>query len=402
MLTNLFIERRKKYRHALQKYYKYIFNDHFIVAVGFVLVSLAVQYSLWLKQSPEKSFFIDSVWALLMALISTCLGHIALYMEEADPFFLLPLESHWKEYLKASFLKSLGFPLLIQSIGVGCSYPFLKLYAHFGRWEILGVWGLAVGLVLVRLLITYRRFQLGQKTFRSLFSLCYFVLSFGMFSWSLRASVVWPDIFVTFLVVLAWSQWQTLEQGVPYDWREMVAYERNRQDRISRLLSLFVDLPIKKRPIQRRKFLDALLCSPKEGGSVYYFLLQRIFWRGREVLFAWVRGGLLGGVLIFIFPKHWLTVLFAVVWTYLTTLQLFPLVKLAKGYSLLNLYPIGNGELERGVNLFLWQPVAFQVGGYACVLAYQQAFFLAGLFLCGSLGMLAFLKKVKLPRFLAR
>ena len=91
MIAELFKERSRRFTTRCAKYSRYVFNDHFILVLLFLLGFVLVQYSQLLRHFPKNP------WAIILALLVLCLllpfwGNIATYLEPADKHYLLVKE----------------------------------------------------------------------------------------------------------------------------------------------------------------------------------------------------------------------------------------------------------------------------------------------------------------------
>ena len=73
MIAKLFMERSKRFNARCAKYSRYVFNDHFILVLLFLLGFVLVQYSQLLKHFPKKSVGNHS-WLACALSVNTFLG----------------------------------------------------------------------------------------------------------------------------------------------------------------------------------------------------------------------------------------------------------------------------------------------------------------------------------------
>ena len=98
MIAKLFKERSKRFNARCAKYSRYVFNDHFILVLLFLLGFVLVQYSQLLRHFPKNP------WAIILGLLVLCLllpfwGNIATYLEPADKHYLLVKEEEVSQVL---------------------------------------------------------------------------------------------------------------------------------------------------------------------------------------------------------------------------------------------------------------------------------------------------------------
>src|SRR5699024_4738475 len=101
-VKSLFNERLKQHIKLLNRYLRYIFNGHFMIAVLFAIVTLAIFYQQWLETlSPE--FRADLLIAFVLSIIIVY-NPIQTFLKEADKVFLLVQEKQMSGYFKRARL----------------------------------------------------------------------------------------------------------------------------------------------------------------------------------------------------------------------------------------------------------------------------------------------------------
>ena len=184
-MDNIIQKRRLDFNQQCAKYLRYVFNDHFVLVIMFLIGFLIVQYTQLIHHFPK-----NSMWPVLVALIVslslTFWGKVATYMEAADQVFLLAQETFWQDNLRKA------------------------------KRRTFVLWGS------IQLLITV---LLGPVFFLS-----------GWQMWQ----------FIAYLVVLIilralWLNYQckVFYQGDLVNFGRLVSYERHRQQRILTFFSLF-------------------------------------------------------------------------------------------------------------------------------------------------------------------
>ena len=93
---NLWNERFQGHVKDYQKYLRYMFNDHLLIVLLFVVAGGALQYQAWLE-TIEEDFPASLILAVLLPLLITR-SRIATFLHEADQAFLLPAETRMRTY----------------------------------------------------------------------------------------------------------------------------------------------------------------------------------------------------------------------------------------------------------------------------------------------------------------
>ncbi|MFR6600375.1 MAG: ABC transporter permease [Streptococcus sp.] len=154
MIAKLFKERRKRFNARCAKYSRYVFNDHFILVLLFLLGFVLVQYSQLLKHFPKNP------WAIILGLLVLCLllpfwGNIATYLEPADKHYLLVKEEEVLDHVKKATGRAFRFWVIVQTLIFILVIP---LFLALG----LPVWGVilvAVAMAILKYVIFQKKAQ---------------------------------------------------------------------------------------------------------------------------------------------------------------------------------------------------------------------------------------------------
>lgn len=279
-IYDLFSKRRAHWRAQNLKYLRFVFNDHFVLVLMFLIGFLAYQYADFLKKMPEH-WLPGYVIAVLISVLVLIFGRLATFVESADQQFLLPKEKSVQDYLTNAVKKSLIFP--------------------------------AVMIVLMTLIIS------------------------PLVRLPLPFTLVWAVILIGIKYVLLLKKAQTFIQNDLIQWQSLINYEKNRQNAVLKVFSQFTDVKGLQQQAKRRKYLDVLL---PESKMTYDYLFIRTFLRSGDYWMLTLR--LLGlGVLSLVFVNADIfALLLALVFDYLLVFQLFP-IRQSQDYQILtNLYPL--------------------------------------------------------------
>lgn len=127
-MQELWKQRLHAYQKQVFKYLKYVLNDHFVLAMLFVLGGIALTYTNFLKTVTVTD---DYTWTkpivILLLLIVLQLGRGATLLQPADELFLVPQEYQLPIYLKKAFHHALKKNLGLQIVLYAVLVPYLKL-----------------------------------------------------------------------------------------------------------------------------------------------------------------------------------------------------------------------------------------------------------------------------------
>ncbi|MDO4681119.1 MAG: ABC transporter permease [Aerococcus sp.] len=340
-IEELFQKRRSEHQRQIFRYFKYIFNDHFVVALIFLLGALMFQYAKWvdhLPQTPHPSAWLW-IWVIGMTLLIR-FGHLATYLNEADIVFLLPAEHAMGNYMKLAYRYSLLLPLGTLAVALIASFPFLQA-VHGVTWPILGV--IYLTLVLMKAIdlkvqsenghhyTTIDRHVLSFGMSLADVSL----LSFGILERPVGALLLTGGFYVAMSYFL-----RPFEAGRRWDWEQLLQSEANRQQQIQAVLGLFVDVQKGEQTVRRRRWLDLTLPAFNRTRSVFQGLYARSFVREGAWFGLWMRLSVIGAILLFFLPNHPLSWGIMGLLLLLSGIQLLPLSRTYQRHPLLQIYPL--------------------------------------------------------------
>ena len=229
MIAKLFKERSKRFNARCAKYSRYVFNDHFILVLLFLLGFVLVQYSQLLKHFPKNP------WAIILGLLVLCLllpfwGNIATYLEPADKHYLLVKEEEVLDHVKKATGRAFRFWVIVQTLIFILVIP---LFLALG----LPVWGVilvAVAMAILKCFIFQKKAQPFYK-----------------------------------------------QSGL--NWTEAIAAENKRQHSILKFFSLFTNVKGITSSVKRRAYLDGILKrTKKDKEHTWYYLYLRAFLRSGD------------------------------------------------------------------------------------------------------------------------
>ena len=144
-MNNLFSQRRQRHFMELLKYWRLVFNDHFVIALFFLFGALAYGYSQWLPQLNDHLWW--SRWLLVLwFVLITQVGRLATLLKRPDPIFLLPQVRSISRYLKQATIYSMILGVLMVLTLSVIALPFALTTERLTTFDI--------SLILITALIT--------------------------------------------------------------------------------------------------------------------------------------------------------------------------------------------------------------------------------------------------------
>lgn len=338
-MNKLFAQRRQRHFMLLLKYWRLVFNDHFVIALFFLFGALAYGYSQWLPQLGPNLWW--SRW-LLVAWFTVLaqLGRLATLLERPDPVFLLPQVKNMQTYMRQAGTYSLILALLMTATGTFVALPFAMTTERLT--------GTNIALIFLTFLVVKASWlrlaqakvsQEGRQHLRLLRALQWILpLLVALACWLIN-----PLVGLILAVVIEGA---TLTRRLTLDWRLAVSAEADRMYSIYRFFNLFTDVPTVQGNVKRRTWANGLIRRLTIAGHPWSYLYARGFIRNTDVSGIVIRLTLLAMVVVFLVPVVWLNSVLAALFIYLIATQLMPLFDQYDGNVFTHLYPVSFAQRQ--------------------------------------------------------
>ena len=341
-MSRLFTKRRQRHFMMLLKYWRLVFNDHFVIALFFLFGALAYGYSEWLPTLSANQWwprFLLIAWFVLLAQI----GRLATLIKRPDPVFLLPQVRAMDGYLRRACLYSLVLAEGMTLAGTFAALPFALTTERLSTVDIVAVFLTAVvtkddWLFTARKSISLRWSKQGWRT-----QVEYWLNPL------LAAAATWlvsPLLGLAVAVILDVAM-RLVYRELTIDWQAAVKMESNRMYSVYRFFNLFTDVPSVQGNVKRRRWANGLVRWLSNGHRPWAYLYARGFVRNTDISGIVIRLTLLGMVLAFLVPLQWLNTALVVLFIYLIATQLMPLYGQYDANVLTHLYPVQTEERVR-------------------------------------------------------
>ena len=341
-MSRLFTKRRQRHFMMLLKYWRLVFNDHFVIALFFLFGALAYGYSEWLPTLSANQWwprFLLIAWFVLLAQI----GRLATLIKRPDPVFLLPQVRAMDGYLRRAYLYSLVLAEGMTLAGTFAALPFALITERLSTVDIVAVFLTAVvtkddWLFTARKSISLRWSKQGWRT-----QVEYWLNPL------LAAAATWlvsPLLGLAVAVILDVAM-RLVYRELTIDWQVAVKMESNRMYSVYRFFNLFTDVPSVQGNVKRRRWANGLVRWLSNGHRPWAYLYARGFVRNTDISGIVIRLTLLGMVLAFLVPLQWLNTALVVLFIYLIATQLMPLYGQYDANVLTHLYPVQTEERVR-------------------------------------------------------
>ena len=269
--------RFKTYQKKVMKYAKYMMNDHFMIVFFFLFGFLLFQYSTWLKTIRILEWPLILFVSLLLA-VFPLFGEIATYVEEADLHFLSVIGEDFKPYFKRAIRYSWIFPLVMNGIATIFVLPiFMQAYGN-GTIPFIDIFVTLLSLKGFHFMVQKSVLE-GKLPKNSYYNLAlYLVNSICLFGILSLIPNIFSLLMALVLMVLSIVLYRFASaKPVHFVWNELIGHEQMRQQRIFRVIALFVDVPfLKKHQAKRNQSLDIFVgkLTPNRIHPYRYLLVR--------------------------------------------------------------------------------------------------------------------------------
>ncbi|WP_240794224.1 ABC transporter permease [Bacillus sp. BHET2] len=318
-------KRLVEYNQELQKYLKYMFNDHLLFVLIFALGGAAFTYNQWVK-TLDSTFPAPLIMAVILGLLLAW-SPVYTFLKEADAVFLLPLEERLSSYFTKCIWISFMFQSYIQLLVLAALMP---MYVAVTGGSFSNFLPLLVFVLVMKVWNLYVRFSMLRYQEREVHftdSLVRFLLSAALVFLVLSGAPIWMTIVVALLMIGYALYFYQSTKGKNLKWDLLINLEQQRMLIFYRIANMFTDVPKLKGKVHRRKWLDWLVKAPFSQASTYRYLYLRSLVRTSEYSGLYIRLTLIGVLLIYSNSSFIFSILTTLVFLYLTAFQLIPLFK---------------------------------------------------------------------------
>lgn len=347
-----FKNRVKKHQQQMQRYLRYVFNDHFALLMTLLLGAGGLYYSNFLK-TLTPPFSIGRLIVVLIFCAALTFGRYASLTKPADQLFLLPKETQMRTYLAQALRYSCIVPFSALFLIVGASMPLYVVSTAQGFGQFFSLLVMMWCLKFSHLVVQQARLFLLVTKQKKLLMVSFWLyamvtISLGVFvtpllglGLSILAAVVY--------YVLAWQK-----QTASLDWEVMIDTEQDRLYRVYQFINLFTDVPAVKAVVKRRKYADGLLRQIKKVQSnTYLYLYSRQFVRGTEYSGLFIRLVAIYCVCLYFIEEYWIVLILGVLFLYLIGFQMIPMYHRFRYMLLSELYPVSEAMQKRSFRTIL-------------------------------------------------
>lgn len=385
--TQLWKERFQKTSRELKNYSRYIFNGHFVIVMMFLIGGGSYYYQSWVK-TLTPDFPAAFIVAVLLALVLTY-SPIYTFFLDADRIFLLPLETELTKYVQRSFIVSFFVQIYLLVL---IFLALLPMYLQIYKASLQMLTWFFVFMLVVKgwnMIMRWKvQFFVESSVHITDSFVRYFLNAAFLYLLFSQANMIYFTILLIVMLLQAiYFIRQTKTKGLQWEW--LIALEEKRLNSFYRLANMFTDVPKLRARVKRRKWLDWLLTFiTNRQSDTYLYLFTRTFLRAGDYFGLFVRLTIIGMLAIYFIPNEYGRVAFALLFIYLTGLQLLPLWKHHENKLWVDLYPVKNDCKLTSFQKLLMTVLSTQLVIFTVLLLIVDTWFVAVAFTLIGFGLI--------------
>lgn len=356
-MLELWKKRRSDHQKQMFKYLRYVLNDHFVLALLFILGGIALGYSNYLRTLPQEPLSYAKPLVLVILLICLQVGKLATLFKPADIVFIAPRQAQLGIYLEKALNASIVLPWVFDTLVMLVMTPFLLRTTDISFTNIIFIWLLV--LVLKYLQLQRQVLGLYDERFNSLqWRLLLDVFFSGVL---IGASLYLYPLYLLLVAAILAAYIKKMGKALMlheiFDWQQAITNEGERMQLIYRFFSMFTDVSGIRVVAKRRRYLDRFLPKAKPN-TTFKYLYWRALARNSEYSGLAIRLSLLGAIILYFVTTPWLAAFLAVLFIYLIGFQLLGLYSNFDENVFMHIYPIAEKEKQAAFQVVLCRLLA--------------------------------------------
>ncbi|WP_280768641.1 ABC transporter permease [Salipaludibacillus daqingensis] len=347
-VIKLWEKRRGDYWTMAVKYLRLIGNSGFLFTIYLLFVFGSYYYGQFLQWLPE-TFPSVLFFTLVFTWLSTR-GRVRTFMKQGDLIFLTPIEGKLGGYIRSSikyswmmetFWLSLSLLLLAPLFFDRINEAGSSLIVILILLSTLKLWNLATSFQEQRILDktqylnhTFMRFGLNAVAVYALFS--------HQSIWLIGAIGI---LFTIFYI----GYYRKFARMYSLKWERLVEIENQTVMTFYRIANSFTDVPSLKSKVKFRRWLNPVYKMVGfNSDKVYHYIFARSFMRSNDYFGIFIRLTFIGGLFLSIVEIDWGRWFIAVLFAYMTALQIETLKNHYDTSQMIELYPVKTDNKFKG------------------------------------------------------
>lgn len=341
----LFKERLSEHLQRLNRHLRYIFNGHFMIALMFIIVALAVYYQQALENIP--SWFPGGFVIAAVLGIAVSYNPLQTFLKAPDQVFLMVKEVEMAAYFLRALLYNFVFQLYIVAIALAVVGPLYgKVFSGKMTVSFVSIIVLTLLLKVCNLYMQWAMMQTRNKMVKRIDKTLRLLLSvFIIFALVEQWYVFIP---VLLYLVLLGSNYVFLKKHTGLLWDELIENDRHRLAVFYRFASMFKDVPQLPKRIKKRRLLSKWVerITPLQHKATFDYLFRLTFIRTNDYIALYVRLVVIGAIILYFIPNMWVELGLALLFLYMSSFQLIPLFSHHQTLIWMDLYPVEKADQQ--------------------------------------------------------
>lgn len=364
--TELFVERLKDHLKLLNRYLRYIFNGHFMIALLFMIVTGAVYYQQWLS-TLSTEFPSSLVIAIIFGLL-VCYNPLQLFLKEPDKVFLIVKETEMQRYFLFGLLYNYIFQLYIVLIVIAVVSPLYTTMFMAGGKEVILLTIVILVFKAWNMLINWNMMKIRNNQLRIIDQVIRILISIAIFYFIIMGALLFAGITTGLFFLIYLNNYVLARRQNGLAWDVLIENDEHRLGSFYRIVSMFANVPEMKKRLKKRKVLAAFVRKiiPFRNNTTYDYLYRLTFIRSGDYISMYIRLIIIGSLAIIFIPNVWLKVVLALLFIYMANFQMVTLFYHYRTTIWIDLYPVSDTVRKKAfvtfmIQLTLIQTVIFSV-----------------------------------------
>lgn len=358
--TDLFVDRLKSHFKLLNRYLRYIFNGHFMIALLFMIVTGAIYYQKWLATlTPDfpSAFVIAGVFGLLV-----CYNPLQLFLKEPDKVFLIVKETAMQSYFRYGLLYNYVFQLYIVLIVIAAVTPLYTTMFGVGGKELALMTLVILVMKAWNMLIKWDMLKIHNPYMRLLDQVIRIIMSAAIFYFILMGNMLFAGVITGLFFLNFINNYVLARKQHGLAWDVLIENDGHRLSNFYRMVSMFANVPEMKKRLKKRRILALFVNKiiPFKNKATFDYVYRLSFIRSGDYFSMYVRLTLIGILVILFIPNVWLQLVLGLLFIYMTSFQIISLYHHYQTSIWIDLYPVEDKVRRESFLSFMIQLIFVQ------------------------------------------
>src|SRR5699024_10293583 len=258
------------------RYLRYLFNGHFMIAVLFLIITLSIYYQHWLE-TVSPNFPSSAVIAIILGFVVSY-NPMQYFLREPDQVFLMVKEREMDKYFRYALTYNYFVQLYLVVVSLAVIGPlYSKMYQSNSKTDFLLIIALMLVLKGWNLWMNWVMFRIRNQKVTWLDKLLRTLLSIGIFYFLLE-----KHFFIIIVAVLYFirvlNNYFLMKKQPSLTWEVLIENDRHRLAVFYRFASNFVNVPNMAKRMKKGRLLAKVIervVAIKHCRTCAYLLMKK-------------------------------------------------------------------------------------------------------------------------------